>query len=355
MAAEVDKKLAKSLQVAKKKPRNFAIIAKGANPLKLLVSKKPIADGVLQKAKKECQGNAVLKGVVQGDGGGLVFRVTEQPSPTEVKLRALIIDSTGANIKARWEVVEGELPEINDDTPDDEVEAKSPVETAPEPLTTSPPDAPESKLLAVLQKMGPSIKQAAAIKPDRQPELIAMFKQARQLIEDKDAVAAKTSLLKLGELVKQIVAVGGGTATPPSDQLSEEPASDPGTVSQDGRREPLLPIWLEAKEQADQGIGRLQDTLRQVDDEDLNTIVDYGLYGATTGQSVKLMAALRDADHEGSPEALANVLRAVDAFRDFLAGAPIVDLIEENEFGVNVPLRQTLGAALDQLERLATA
>jgi hypothetical protein len=49
------------------------------------------------------------------------------------------------------------------------------------------------------------------------------------------------------------------------------------------------------------------------------------------------------------------VIDAVHSYRDFLDGAPIVDLIENNPFGVTVPMRATLGGALKELERLATA
>ena len=118
---------------------------------------------------------------------------------------------------------------------------------------------------------------------------------------------------------------------------------------------PLLPIWVAAKESADDGIGKLQDALRGQDDDDLNTIVEFGLYGATTGQAVKLMAALRNADAQPSPGTYSKVADAVEDFRDFLDGAPIVDLIEENPFGVAVPLRRTLLPALDELARRSAA
>jgi hypothetical protein len=116
----------------------------------------------------------------------------------------------------------------------------------------------------------------------------------------------------------------------------------------------LMPIWLDAKEAVDAGIGKLQDALRNADDEDLQQIAEFGLYGATQGETVRLMAALRDADGGGA-EALPKLLDAVHDYRDFLEGAPIVDLIEDNPFGVAVPLRKTLGAALAELERRAAA
>jgi hypothetical protein len=120
-----------------------------------------------------------------------------------------------------------------------------------------------------------------------------------------------------------------------------------------GPREKLLPIWVAAKESADEGITKLQNALRDRDDEDLNAIVAYGLYGATAGESVGLMAALREADGKGTVGAYAKVIDAVADFRDFLDGAPIVDLIEANPFGVKVPLRATLGPALQQIARIA--
>jgi hypothetical protein len=116
----------------------------------------------------------------------------------------------------------------------------------------------------------------------------------------------------------------------------------------------LTPIWLDAKGAVDAGIGKLQDALRNADDEDPQQIAEFGLYGATQGETVRLMAALRDADGGGA-EASPKLLDAVHDYRDFLEGAPIVDLIEDNPFGVAVPLRKTLGAALAERERRAAA
>ena len=120
-------------------------------------------------------------------------------------------------------------------------------------------------------------------------------------------------------------------------------------------RAKLLPVWIDAKEDVDAGIGKLQAALKATQDEDLQQIVEYGLYGATTGQAVRLMAALRDADASNDPAMLKKLGGAVASYREFLAGAPIVDLIEDNPFGVTVPLRRVLGGALDELERQIAA
>jgi hypothetical protein len=126
----------------------------------------------------------------------------------------------------------------------------------------------------------------------------------------------------------------------------------PAAGSAAGPRAKLMPVWTDAKEAVDSGIDKLQQALRAADDDDLRQIAEFGLFGATQGQTVRLMAALREAD-SGRDGALPKVRDAVQDYRDFLDAAPIVDLIEDNPFGVSVPLRKMLGAALAELERLA--
>jgi hypothetical protein len=117
-------------------------------------------------------------------------------------------------------------------------------------------------------------------------------------------------------------------------------------------RPKLLPIWVAAKDEIDSAITRLQEALVATRDDDLLQIAEYGLYGATGGENVALMAALREAD-AGDDEALQRVRDAARDYQAFLAGAPMVQLVEENPFGVPVPLRKRLGDALAELERLA--
>ncbi|MDE2005734.1 MAG: hypothetical protein KGI51_04135 [Rhodospirillales bacterium] len=112
---------------------------------------------------------------------------------------------------------------------------------------------------------------------------------------------------------------------------------------------PLLPIWISKKEELDGAIDRLQRALRDDGDEGLLRIAEYGLYKVTEGNSVRLMAALREADTAKSTEAVAKANAAVAAFRSFLASSPGVDIIENNPVDVAVPVRKTLGEALDEL------
>jgi hypothetical protein len=104
---DIDKELAKSIQQAKKTPRNFAIIAKGTNVLHLIVSKKPILEGALAAAKKEFQGNLAIKGIVAGSEAGpeLSFHVVELPALADSKLKNFISETAGMNVKPQFQVV----------------------------------------------------------------------------------------------------------------------------------------------------------------------------------------------------------------------------------------------------------
>lgn len=59
------------------------------------------------------------------------------------------------------------------------------------------------------------------------------------------------------------------------------------------------------------------------------------------------MAALRDAESAG-PERRPKLAKATAAFRSFLQGIRVVELLENNPFGVAVPVAR-LGAALDEI------
>lgn len=167
---ELDKDLAKTLQAAKAKPHNFAIIAKGANVLKLILDKKPLKEGQLVKAKKEVQGNAIVQGVVCGDGSDLVFQVLEEPSITEPKLKTFITETTRLTLKPRFQVVTN-LPEVNEEASEGAPEVPDPTppaDIAPPPTQPAPP-APQAQAPAPPPSDGDKVRFAAqlkALKPD---------------------------------------------------------------------------------------------------------------------------------------------------------------------------------------------
>ncbi len=115
-------------------------------------------------------------------------------------------------------------------------------------------------------------------------------------------------------------------------------------------RDGVLAIWAAARDEVDDGINKLTRALRETGDVDLVRIAEYGLNGATDQQGVALMVALREADAAGTPQARDRLLAATGAFRTFLKGSRLVALLEDNPFGVPLPLRSRLGAALDRIE-----
>lgn len=119
-----------------------------------------------------------------------------------------------------------------------------------------------------------------------------------------------------------------------------------------GGGEPLLPLWLDAKDAVDGRLGRLQGALRGFGDPDLDRIAEFGLNGITGRASVGLMVALREADAPGADgRARGKLAQAVAAYRSFLTENDAVRLIDDNPFGVDVAVQATLGAALATIER----
>ena len=104
MPDALDEKLAKALKQARKKPRNFALLGKGTTVLKLLVNKKPIKSSDVQGAKMEFKANQIVRGIVQGEGTRLIFKVDEEPTFKLTALREYLSEQTGMKLKPRFEV-----------------------------------------------------------------------------------------------------------------------------------------------------------------------------------------------------------------------------------------------------------
>ncbi len=94
-----------ALVQAKKKPRHFAIIAKGAEVLALFAQKKPLRQGTLRQARRDKGGKQIIQGSCQGDGGTKLLFKVEGPAPKikKSKLREFISKETGLMLKPRFE------------------------------------------------------------------------------------------------------------------------------------------------------------------------------------------------------------------------------------------------------------
>jgi hypothetical protein len=107
LADVIDTELAKKLRKALKQPRNFALIARGVEPLKLFVQKKPLKMSELKTAKSELGGKQIIQGICQGDGGKeIVFQVEErEPRIRATTFRKFIAEQCGLTLTPRFEVV----------------------------------------------------------------------------------------------------------------------------------------------------------------------------------------------------------------------------------------------------------
>ena len=80
MPDPLDPELVEGISLAKKKPLSFALIAKGTEPVKLIIQKKVIKEGAIAKAKSTYKGNLVISGVCIGSGAQLEFQVVGEAS-----------------------------------------------------------------------------------------------------------------------------------------------------------------------------------------------------------------------------------------------------------------------------------
>ena len=153
--ADLDEDLMTGLKLARKKPLNFCLIAKGVEVVKLIVQKKKIPDGEAQKAKAEFKGNKTIMGVVAGDGVELSFQVVgEEPSIPSKKIKEFISEQTGMTLKPKWEVVT-ELAEVEEAESEGEQASVPPPPVAPPPpptATTPPPPLHQHLLRRRIQK-----------------------------------------------------------------------------------------------------------------------------------------------------------------------------------------------------------
>ncbi len=113
-------------------------------------------------------------------------------------------------------------------------------------------------------------------------------------------------------------------------------------------------IWTQAKEAIDGRLEVLARTLRSFDDEQLNRIAEFGLFGLTEGgTTVRLIGAMLEYDSASGARretAAARLGKAIEAYRGAMQGNRAMQLIDNNPFGVNVSLVATLDSALRQIE-----
>ena len=409
-APEQDKELAKSLAVAKKKPRNFVIVAKGLNVLKLLIDKKPIKESAVQAAKKETGGNVVTRGVVSGNGAEFVFRVAEETKVNPLKLKDFIAVVADMAVKPRFEVAPN-LAEVDDETPDDEAPGVAPPK--------APPTESESSQFAQrLKALKPALDALFASGLPLGEQCRKLAGESALLARKPDFAAALNVLGQLEELVreggKSTGTTGEGTipGAPPdrpksgadqttafsarlkelmpriaaaaetdSGKAAKVKAAEAGVMArkQDfvqanalldevarilaGPTEPtrgkldVLAVWRKAKDEADEQLSGLAAKLRQAKHPFLRRVADLGLQGLASDPGrvfVSLQASLFDyqsTNGEARRKSGERILAAVQNYRTFVESNRLIKVFEkDSRFGPLAISTKLLGA-LDAIER----
>ena len=348
---ELDKVLAASITAAKSKEHFFAIVAKGPAAVHLFISKTPIKDADVQKAKKEFGGNGILRGKCQGEGGpNLVFRVAVKPTVDPKKLKEFIFDATKLTVAPRFEItkvaeVEAVEGQIEENKPEEGLGGERSEPSVQEDASA----VSGADVMKRFNSMAGGIK-AHLTGPDG-PEVQKLFVAAGKLLKTQEFAKANKVLDDLEPLIKKEPTTGAASQGQSSQgKSSQKPADDfPkrwATVSQ---------VWLAAIESVDQQIAALQAVLSKEDDGELQEIAEFGLNGVTGNFKTPFMTAMREVDGsdvEGRPKAARKVAEIANAFMKHLESDERVMAVDENPFNVKLTVRKTLGDALAAIGKI---
>ncbi|WP_435659870.1 hypothetical protein [Leisingera caerulea] len=209
------------------------------------------------------------------------------------------------------------------------------LEAALAKLQSQPKPAPaQSEQAAKLSKL--LAAQAARIKTLPPEQAAPLAEQARGIAASLKAGALPAAAEGLKALVKALDAPAEAAA----------PQADP------------MEIWQAAKEDVDRGVSSLQDALRAQNHPVLAQIADAGLAGVTDGNQTALMKALfemKSATGDARKAAAQALLAQIAAYLKFLKDDPVIGMVEDNPFGVSVPVKAPLTSALRQMADIAKA
>ncbi len=282
MADVPDPLLATALKAARKTARNYVLIAKGTAAVKLIVQKKKVLAGDIQKAKTESKGTVIVEGTCLGSGSEMVFEVVgDEPSIKTMSIKDLISEQTELKLKPRFQVVkeltavkeedeeegtnEGEneeqqqpnANEVQQQPNADEVQNQAPPPAPPPPPPTAPPTPTEpvsgnddllKTLVATMGKLAPQLTTAITTVPTSRGELMGVAAEFQKQIKAKDAAGARESLLKLGQLINGVLATAPKSNEQGSNEReSSESEPDAARAAFEKRREALESKLLEAQ------------------------------------------------------------------------------------------------------------
>jgi hypothetical protein len=257
-----DAELDAGLDEAKKKPRHFAIITKGAQKIvKMIVQKKRVLEGDILAARSEFGGNASITGVCTRDGQRLILQVTDiEPALAPVKIKQFITEQTGATVKPEWQVVaaliavpdsddapygqpifvkdskqarfeeqspvreqnqvsnEKQIPAATDQKKEVSYEEQIPVATDQKPQTSSQaekqPESPPAfdmtkakKVKKSLKEIGAKIQAAIKARPQYSDQILSLVEQIKACANNTQQDQGDLALSQFRELVALLASV----------------------------------------------------------------------------------------------------------------------------------------------------
>ncbi|MFO0901553.1 MAG: hypothetical protein U0939_01055 [Pirellulales bacterium] len=395
-AAKFDKDLLEGLQQARKqKPRYYALFGKGADVVGLIVQKKVINEGAMQKAKAECKATAIIQGVCVGDGMELKFEVLEEEPNIQVKkIKDYIEARTELSLKPQWLVVTRMSVVVDDETAGSAPTPPVAAESAPAKASSSTAPSLQPRLKALLLKQ----KEVVAKAPALGEGILPYSKVAADLVVKNDATAG-SALDKLeqmltaaapfaqhfaqleprykeflaqnppdgakatavmtyaleqavkGEFDKGLAALkridpmlAGGTASP---KAPAGPGGSPATVS----FQPLVERWRQARAAVAVELDKLRQSL--LADDEIEADPRLRFVRAAAAEIPNLLPRTAAVDSALGGGAADLLLDAIAVYRDDLAAAAGFSRLEayaDQQLGVPLAARATLSLALDEME-----
>ena len=113
-------------------------------------------------------------------------------------------------------------------------------------------------------------------------------------------------------------------------------------------------IWAAARERTAEQIGTLRERLSGMPDPDLQRLATFDLNGTTSERSAALLTALSEVDGaapDRQPDARAKARRLISEFSDYLKMDALTRVLDDNPLKEPVAIRETLGAALAEIDQ----
>jgi hypothetical protein len=332
--------------VAKDKKEIFLLIDKNSTPKKISALLKKDLHAVLDPTTLRL-GKVAIN--AEDEPGTVNFTVKRTEASGTKQLMTKLVKMAGRQVavfelgsdEGSEDEDEAQDGETDDEDEDDAEDGAPPISPAPKP-----PAYDHAALAHMLAQLIPAIPKLVAGNAELQKALTQRAAAAGAALKANDLATAAAAI----ELLRKAMAMVAhshpqGTSPQPGPQPSElTPAAE------------LLARFVSAKEGVDTGLSRLQSALRDSGDEDLIRIADLGMHGMTDGEGVGLMKALielRGATPDRQ-EAMSKAAReAALAYKAAVFKHVLVDLVDDNPWGVEVGIQAKLGPALDAIAQAA--